>query len=90
MSVYYNAAIYILLNYLAHSSAIFLKSNMMRPEQIYRPTLRCLRVEVADSPVPFLCLQSQQLQNLRRQVLFCFQELCLEAVPILGLPDIST
>lgn len=35
MSAYYNAAIYIFLNYLAHSSAIFLKSNTMIPKQIY-------------------------------------------------------
>lgn len=35
MSAYYNAAIYIFLNYLAHSSAIFLKSNAMIPKQIY-------------------------------------------------------
>lgn len=46
MSAYYNAAIYIFLNYLAHSSAIFLKSNMMIPEQIYCITVYCLKVEI--------------------------------------------
>lgn len=65
MSAYYNAAIYILLNYLAHSSAIFLKSNMMRPKQIYCPTLGSFKLEVGDSsaPSPVLSVNSYRIEG---------------------------